>query len=133
MSVVQLKPSLQMLALMQPEPQSQMSSVQGSPSSQLTGVTTHTPATHCSLVVQKLASAQSALVEHGGGVKIDRELRPLGELRRMDVLERHVVHHVVGGGLGLVLHHPAVVGRAQVHRRLDVRRHREGFEARARA
>src|SRR5580765_1342674 len=39
-SVVHVKPSLQMLALMQPEPQSQMSSVHGSPSSRSTGVTT---------------------------------------------------------------------------------------------
>src|SRR5512147_2997393 len=70
MSVVQLNPSLQMLSLMQHEPQSQMSVVQGLPSSQLTGVTWQTPATHCSFWVQKLVSAQSASMTHAGGVYV---------------------------------------------------------------
>jgi hypothetical protein len=117
-SVVQVNPSLQMLALMQPKLQSQKSSVHGLVSSQTTGSTTHTPASQRSFMVQKLVSAQSALLEHGGGREIDGELRPLHQLRRVDVLERDVVHHVVGAGLVLILHHPAVIGGAEVHRRL---------------
>src|SRR6185436_2262444 len=70
MSAVHEKPSLQMLSLMQPEPQSQKSVVQGLLSLQFTGVTWQTPRTHCSFCVQKLVSAQSALVMQAGGVYV---------------------------------------------------------------
>src|SRR5207245_10430397 len=69
-SVVHEKPSLQIGGCRQPWRQSQMSSVQGSPSSQFTGSTMQKPPLQRSLVLHGLESAQSAFVVQGGAVKV---------------------------------------------------------------
>ena len=81
---LQTLPSPQAMPLMtglwrQPEPGSQVSFVQGFPSSQFTGLLVHRPEAHRSWVVQALASAQSASTVQQPG--IGRLRQPFGAVQ----------------------------------------------------